>query len=254
MKNQPVSQADRPLAPRAGKEILSIQLRPDGLSFAYAEENEVKSGTIRLPAENPEAGFDSIFSSGQWPGKSFSEVSVCVPSDCAVLIPEELNLPEKYSSIVAALGYAEDPGARLLPLSCPGGLVLLHAVCNRVITPLSDKYGDNISFLHPLYISLCQPEDKNTTLYIDCAGGYGNFTLKAGGDLLFADVFPLKNEASLLLAVNRIIVANKVGALQIICSGDGCESNHTVFSRHFRNVSVHPQGESRNLLFRWACG
>ena len=254
MKQQPVSEQNHGLAVQPGNEILSILLRPDGLSFAFFEQGEMRSGTIKLPADRPEAGFDFVFSSAEWPRSAFAKVWVCVPAECAVLVPEALDQPEKYGRIVASLGYPEDPGACLLSLPCPGNKVLLHAVCKEVLLPLSEKYGEALSFFHPLYAGLCrQPKEKGTVLEVNCAGGYVNFTLTNGQELLWADVFPATRKADLLLAVNRIVVTGKISSFHVVCSGDRAEENATLLGRHYRPVSVHPDGENRNLFFPFSC-
>jgi len=251
--HEPVSETNHGLIVPSGNEILSIQLRPDGLSFAYTEKGELRSFVVHIPVEKREAGFEYVFSRAEWPAKTFSSVRVCVPTDCAVLVPEDLNDQGQYGTLMTALGYADDPGGHIFAQSCPGGKVLLHAVCETIIRPLTGRYGDALSFYHPLYVSLSQQEEKSTILRIDRAGGYGNFTLTNGGNLLFADVFPLENEADLLLMVNRIIVSNKIGSFRIICSGENSEANVAFLSLHYREVAVHPQGEFRNLLYPFSC-
>ena len=252
MRNQPVSETNHGLA-RTGKEILSIQLRPDGLSFASWKEGNIESVHIDIPAEYTADGFDYVFSSPLWPDRAFTSVWISVPTQYAVLIPAELNRADQYALCMNTLGYPEDSHAHILPLICPAERVLLHAVCDSVMRPLSDKYGNTVHFFHPLYVNLAQTGEKETILQVDCAGGYGNITLNSGDELLFADVFPLENEAALLLAVNRIIVANKVGALRIVCSGEDSQRHVELFNHHYRNVTVHPDSEQRNLLFPFRC-
>lgn len=251
--HEPVCETNHGLTVPSGNEILSIQLRPDGLSFASAEKGELRSSGMHIPAEKREAGFEYAFACAEWPAKPFSSVQVCVPTECAVVIPAELNDPGQYGALMTALGYADDPGAHIFAQACPGGRVLLHGVCETIVCPLKEKYGDALSFYHPLFVSLSQMEEKSTVLRIDGAGGYGNFTLTNGGSLLFADVFPLNSEADLLLMVNRIIVSNKIGSFRIVCSGKNCQANTAMLSRHYREVNVHPQGEFRNLLFPFPC-
>ena len=251
--HEPVSEICHGLTVPSGNEILSIQLRPDGLSFACAEKGELRSSVVRIPAEKREAGFEYFFSCAKWPEKAFSSVQVCVPTECVLLIPAELNDPERYGGLMAALGYGDDPGAHIFAQACPEGQVLLHAVCETVVRPLTEKYGDSLSFYHPLFVSLAQPGENSTILRIDGAGGYGNFTLTNGKNILFTDVFPWTGEADLLLMVNRIIVSNKIGSFRIICSGENSDANAALLSRHYREVGVHPQGEFRDLLYPFPC-
>ena len=255
MEQQPVSGENCGLASSPGHEILSIRLRPDGLSFACFERGELKSGTVPFLAWiAPENGFDAAFSSAEWPCADFSEVWACIPTDCAALIPRELNLPENHRQFMASLGFPDAPGMQPSACSCPGNMVLLHAVRETVMRSLTDKYGDALALTHPLYVNLCQPEEPGSVLCVDYAGGYGNFTLKKGGKLVFADVFPASNRAALLFAVNRIVTTSEDDSLRIVCSGENAQTHAALLRRHYRNVSVHPHGEDRNLLFPWSCG
>jgi hypothetical protein len=231
---------------------MSILLRPDGLSFACCRSGQIHSETIRLPEENCQIGFEAVFFDPRWPAEAFAEVWVGVPTECALLIPAEIDCPEQYATLLTSFGWPVDPGARILadPI---GEKVVLHGVCDDVFLPLSEKFGNRLNFFHPLTVSLLQPEEEGMVLRIDAVGGIGNYTLSRGRELLFADVFPLNNEASLLLTVNRIIVTGKIGVLRIVCSGEHCEDHCALLSRHYRNVSVHPDGENRNLFFPLSC-
>ena len=193
-------------------------------------------------------GLDAVFSTPEWPQREFAEVWLCVPTRAALLIPAELNRPEYYVRFFTALGYADDPETRILAHPAAEG-VLLHGVCEAAWGPLAERFGKKLSFFHPLTVSLGEPPENGTTLYVDIAAGTINYTLNRGGKVLFADVLPSDDEASLLLAVSRIIVAGKVGALRIVCSGEGCEAAQAQLSKHYRDVSVHSDGENRNLFF-----
>ena len=249
MESTPVPETDHGLANPPANEILSIQLRPDGLSFAYREGEEVKSATIHIPAEKVLTGFDFVFSAAEWPSKTFSSVRVCVPTDAAVLIPAALTRPENDTEFFASLGYPDDPGARIFAQSVPEGRVLLHGVCEMVFQPLFDKYGEKVTFYHPLAVNLAQPETNETVLSVDWAGGYACHTLRKENQLLFCDVFPGENPADVLFQVNRIVVSNKIGAFRTVCSGDQAGALRETLSAHYRNVELHPDGEDRNLLF-----
>ena len=154
------------------------------------------------------------------------------------MIPVELNRPEFFGRFFTAMGYADNPSLRIVARPA-GDKILLYRV------PEAEKEIP----VHPLAVSLSQPEEKGNVLRIDTTGKITGYTLHHDGKLLFADVFPAADKASVLLAVNRIVVANKIGSVRIVCSGENCKAMQEALSRHFRNVELHPDGENRNRLF-----
>ncbi len=152
-----------------------------------------------------------------------------------VLIPEELNRPEYYGRFFSAMGYGDEPQSPVEAWPVGDKVLLLRNV------PQGQP--------HPLAVSLSQPETGGNLLQVDLSGETANYTLHSNGKLLFADILPAVDEASVLLAVNRIVVAHKLGAVRIVCSGEGCQRMQTTLARHFRNVGVHPDGENRNRHF-----
>ena len=227
-------------------ERVSILLRRDGLSFAWCKpgEREVRTETI----ERPQGGFDALFTDSRWPQEEFAEVWLCVPTECAVLIPAEFDRPEMYGQFLAASGYGHDPAARVLadPID---DKVLLHGVCEEVMAPLSERFGDRLTVFHPLAVSFRQPVEEGAVLRVDCADGLGCFTLSRGGELRFADVFPIENDAALLLIVNRILAENPADTIRIVCSGERCEAYGALLGSQSHHVATHPDGEWRNLFF-----
>jgi hypothetical protein len=200
-----------------------------------------------------EGGFEAAFADPRWPAQEFTEAWLCVPTTCAVLIPAELDRPEHYPALLASPGGEAAPAARILsnPL---GDKTLLFGVCEEVLRPLSERFGERFTVIHPLTASLLQPVDMGTVLRIDGADGLGCFTLTERGELRFADVFPLENDASLLLIANRILANSLADAPRIVCSGEHCQERSALLSRQSRNAVVHPDGEQRNLFFPLLCG
>lgn len=252
MAQKPVSETTHGLAVPPGHEILSIQLRPDGLSFAHVENGALKTAVLPTPADHPD-GLRAICSAPEWPKRKFDAVRVCVPTDRAILIPAELDCPGKYDALFSALGYPPAPDARILALACGNDQILLHTVQDAVIRSLTELFGESLAFYHPLSANLGQPESEGTVIRLDEAAGYGNYTVTNGSELLLADVFPLNSDADLLLQVNRLVVAGKLGSFRIVCSGDRCQSNAETLARHYRQVELHPDGENRNLYHPMRC-
>lgn len=246
MGNRPVGeQQDHGLAVRPEEIRLSIQLRPDGLSYARTEDGRLRRDDLSFDPEH----FRETLASDKWPSGDFSEVKVCVPTDRAVLVPAEADRPEKRGSFFESLGFLPEPSSRIFASPCGDETMLLVAVCEQVAAPLQERYGETLSFYHPLQVSLSRPIDRPAILRIDSAGGYGSFTLHSAGNLLLADVYPLAGEADLLLCVNRIIVSNKIGPCRIVCSGDRADAAAALLARFSRDVAVDPDEENRNLFF-----
>lgn len=249
MNGNPVPETDHRPASLSGNEILSIRLQPDGLSFAYPDQTGIHSAGIPLRPDHPTDALRQALSAPEWPKADFRAVKVCVPSAKALLIPAEADLPGFREKIASGSDLAAEEEAVILSAPADADKALLFAVCPKVLTPFRERYGETVSFFHPLLVNLSQPETKETLLQIDIAGGYASHTLTADSRCLFCDVFPGENPADILFQVNRIIVSNKIGTFRIVCSGEKAHALSESLSNHYRNVSVHPDGENRNLFF-----
>ncbi|MDR0955309.1 MAG: DUF3822 family protein [Rikenellaceae bacterium] len=224
---------------------LSIQLRLDGLSYALVQGGQVQVNHLTFRMEElPKALAADDLSA------DFSAVWVCVPTRRTVLIPSEWDRPEKRADYLRVLGFPVDQNARVLTFAAGENRTLLFAVDDAVAEPLEEKYGEKLAFYHPLGVSLTTGDDAaGSTLRIDAAGETGSFTLTSARKLLLAEVYPLTSENELLLSVNRTIAAHPIGRLRIVCSGDRAESSAALLAQFYREVTVDPDGENRNLLF-----
>jgi hypothetical protein len=224
---------------------LSIQFRLDGLSYALVQGGQVQVNRLTfsqeelleaLAADNLSTDVDAVW--------------VCVPTRRAVLIPAEWDRPEKRADYLRALGFPVDQNARIQAFSAGENRTLLFAVDEAVAEPLEEKYGAKVAFYHPLGVSVVAGDEAaGSILRVDTAGETGSFTLTSAGKLLLAEVYPLTSENELLLSVNRTIAAHPIGRLRIVCSGDRAESYAATLARFYREVTVDPDGENRNLLF-----
>ncbi|MCD8186682.1 MAG: DUF3822 family protein [Rikenellaceae bacterium] len=253
MKQNPVSDTAHRLAVPPGKEILSIQLRPDGLSYAWTEQGVIQSAALTIPKGYSVSGMDDAFSRPRWPQRLFSSVQVCVPSPGALLIPEEWNRPEQYDRLLAGAGCPVPPGSQVMTASCPDHRAVLFSVCRPAVESLRKRYGQLIRFYHPLAVNLRQPKEQSTLLYIDRAGGTLTVSLSRGNELCYADVFPAEKDTEAVLIANRILETREIGACRIVVSGDGCTEMAAGLRRYYPEVILHPENENRNLFFPWTC-
>jgi len=229
------------------KEILSIQLRPDGLSFAYRDGEETVDKHISRQGSEPATGWKTATDSPEWPAREFDRVIVCAPTDQAVVVPATIHEQEQQAAYLESLGYRLAPDTQFVTNPAGSDSVVLFAVEGTMGRAIGERF-ETVEYTHPLAINLMQPATKETVLRVDRAAGYGAFTLHQGQELLFADVIPIGSDADLLLTVNRIIVTGKVGAFRIVCSGDRAEETCALLAAHYRQVGIHGAGESRNLL------
>jgi hypothetical protein len=224
---------------------LSIQLRLDGLSYALVRAGQIQVNRLKF---NEEELLEALASDEL--STDVDAVWVCVSTRRAVLIPSEWDRPEKRADYLRVLGFLIDQGTRIQAFAAGENRTLLFAVDDAVTEPLEKKYGEKLAFYHPLGVSLVAVEDTvGTTLRVDAVGGIGSFTLTSAGKLLLAEVYPLTSENELLLSVNRTIAAHPIGRLRIVCSGDRAESSAATLAQFYREVTVDPDGENRNLLF-----
>lgn len=242
-------QETQPIEFPANKANLSIRLRPDGFSFAWAEDGRIRTIHIDIPDENPTGGLHKALFGSEWPDRQFERIHVCVPTDKAVLIPSEMDRPESYEAYMTGTGISVSEDTRILSASVSNDKTLLYAVCEQVMAPLKERFGEKLVFFHPLYVNLTQPAEKGNRLLIDRAGGYAHYTLASNESLLFCDVFPAENDDAILFHVNRIIVLNKIGSFSIRCSGDRLDATAGMLSGYYKEVGIHPDGEQRNLYF-----
>lgn len=220
---------------------MSILLRRDGFSLARCKDGRRGRKTGRIG--------ELLSALDAW-ADADAEAWVCAPTGRAVLIPGEIA-PQNYGRLLAAQGFAEAPGQRLLA-SPVGDKVLLHTIEEAIYEPLAERFGEGLLVLHPLTVSLRQPEEAGAVLQIDCTDGLGSFTFTEGGALLWADVLPVENDASIGVIVGSILAGRT--DVRIVCSGERCKTYPEWLSRSYPVVELHADGEHRNLFFPLSCG
>lgn len=222
---------------------LSIRLRPDGFSLAsFRPENRIVT--------------DVAFDEGQYqenlkqalrevvPTDEYTSVRVSLPVADAVLVPTECDRQE----IRKFLPSSPTDASKKRPVSIPcGDKNLLMAVPADLDAIFRTEYGDRFEWSHPLAVSLGYA-DTTFMLRIDTSADCWFACLTLRGQLAAAEALPLENDASLLLAVNRLTVIHKAGALKIVCSGERCEQHAAILAAYYPDVSVDPDGADRDIL------
>lgn len=249
MGKHPVSETNHGLVMQPEQHKLSIRISPDGLSYAFIEDEKASVSHLRFQGDDLAEELKRIAASfPHWKSKNQS-IRVCVVTDRVALIPEELDQSESYHLLLRTQGTAPDPDARFITTPCGEGRALLYAPDRRFTTLVEAVWGDDVSYVHSLEAGLNQPENEAVSLYVDIEGAWTNMVLCKGPELLFTAVLPFNSGTSVLFAVNRLLISEGVDACRIICSGDNCQANVDLLKNYYHNVSVHPDKEDRNLLF-----
>lgn len=222
----------------AASAVLSIRLRPDGLSFATARTVGAVAFEGGPYAENLQGALRELAAV-----EPFDAVRASLPAAEVAPAPAEYCRPELYGFLWP------DAAARgRVPVGIPCGEVALAMTVPADLDALfRAQYGDRFTWWHPLAVSL-EYADTGSVLRIDTAEGRWFACLTLKGALAAAESLPLENEASLLLGINRLIVLHKVGALRIVCSGERCDDYAAALATYYPDVSVDPFGADRDLL------
>jgi hypothetical protein len=235
-------QTQEGVEPSAAGAVLSIRLRPDGFSFAAARPD---GRTVA----------DLAFDGGQYPENlqqalretmpegDYASIRVSLPTARVALIPATCDRSEVQPFLLT-----EPDALQEVPVSIRCGDKTL-----RMAAPADwdaffrTTYGDRFEWQHPLAVSLGY-DDRGSVLRIDTTADRWSACLTLRGQLTAAEVFPLENEASLLLGINRLAVVHKAGALKIVCSGTHCEQHAATLAACHADVSVDPDGVDRDLI------
>lgn len=243
-----ICQADRTIELSVPNAILSIQPRLDGLSFAATMGNNQCWSDIAysVTGDSSEHLRKILFDTEMLDG-DFGEVRVCIPTPEASLVPVELAAPEQWENLLRINGITPSAEEKIVSVSCDDDKLLLLVIPTLWDEWFRLKFGERVVYSHPLAISVNEGRGDNR-LDVDVANGYGFFTLVYHGELLYADVLPLKDDPELIFSVNRIIVGNKIGGVEIVSSGQYAERNAATLRKYYPRAVMDSEGEYRNIL------
>jgi hypothetical protein len=224
------------------KAALSIRLRPDGFSFASGPSTDgavidVAFDEGHYPENLKQALREAI------PDAGHTSVRVSLPAADAVLVPSEYDREETRNFLFPD---AEALKRKRVSVRC-GDKTLMMTVPAELDAFFREEYGERFEWCQPLAVSL-DYADTASVLRIDTTADRWFACLTLKGQLAAAESFPLENEASLLLGINRLIVIHKAGALKIVCSGERCEEHVATLATYYPDVSVDPDGADRDII------
>jgi hypothetical protein len=225
--------------------VLSIRLRPDGFSFAAARPEDRTVADLAFDAghypENLQQALHETVPEGD-----YASIRVSLPTARFALIPSVCDRSELPMFLLT-----EADARTEIPVSVRcGDKTLRMAAPADPDAFFRTTYGDRFEWQHPLAVSLGY-DDTASVLRIDTTADRWFACLTLRGQLAAAEAFPLENEASLLLGVNRLTVIHKAGALRIVCSGAHCEQHAAALAACYADVSVDPDGADRDLIRLW---
>lgn len=157
----------------------------------------------------------------------------------AVLIPAGLDAgPSETEGLFALTAQKPNDAEEVITITS-GDKKLLAAVDKKLLAELKERFsGKRLRVTHPIIKGIEHESGNNASVFIYASAGVSFFVARDRNRLLYADSLPADDFPTLLLNVNRIIVANKLGKTAIVCAGNNDKELAESFSDFFADITT----------------
>lgn len=193
---------------------LSVRIYPDGLYFSLVSHDKNILFEARVERDASTEDIDRLFPDFSFSDKQFMSVEVVNMTDRFALVPREL-----YTETGKSTWLQTAEGETLFEIDCGNDILLLMPLDNSVAGLLTSFFAENsVVFTHPIVPVLSRGVPKNDTLHILVWDNYSFVVLYASGMLRYAESLPVCDFASLLFVANRLVAANKLDKIRVMCN------------------------------------
>jgi len=221
----------------ANTKILSIQIKPDGLYFYASGEKECVR-KISRGHDYPAESVNEFLASFSRSAETTERIGVNLVTDKVVIVPPWF--PEERDAWQSAFAFVSQKlseGEEVVKLIAPCGKRVLIAVEKPLLDSLSENLPVKPEFLHPYFSAI--PTSGTALFYVTIYDNMSFILLKdKNAGLLSADALPTVDFPTILLHINRLISANKLGKIKMAVAGPHMGDSADKLAIYFPDIEV----------------